>query len=89
MLEQIVTSGRIVDVIAAIMVVEVIICLALKRHSARGLSLAEISTMALAGFFLLLALRAALTSADWRWIALFLLGSLIAHLFDLKMRWRP
>jgi hypothetical protein len=88
MLQQLITSGHIVDVIIAIMVVEVIICMAWRRHSARGLSLAEISTMVLAGAFLLLALRAALTSADWRWIALFLLGSLIAHLFDLKMRWR-
>jgi hypothetical protein len=87
MLQQIITSGRIVDVIVAIMVIEVMVCVVWRWHSARGPSLAEISTMVLAGFFLLLALRVALTSADWRWIALFLLGSLIAHLFDLKLRW--
>jgi hypothetical protein len=88
MLQQIITSGRIVDFIIAIMVMEVMACVAWRWHSTRGLSLPEISSMVLAGFFLLLALRSALASADWRWIALFLLGSLIAHLFDLKMRWR-
>ena len=44
--------------------------------------------MLLAGAFLLLALRAALTGASWIPVALWLLAALFAHLVDLVRRWR-
>jgi hypothetical protein len=39
------------------------------------------------GAALLLALRAALTDADWRWMALALLAAFVTHLIDLYQRW--
>ncbi len=42
----------------------------------------------LAGGCLLLALRFALTGAAWWIVAACLAGSLLAHLLDLKQRWR-
>lgn len=41
----------------------------------------------LAGAFLLLALRCALTGAGWLWIALWLLAALLAHVADIVGRW--
>jgi hypothetical protein len=42
----------------------------------------------LAGGCLLLAVRFALTGGQWWQGALCLLGSLVAHLLDLRQRWR-
>ena len=42
----------------------------------------------LAGAFLLLALRAALTAEPWTTVALWLAGALAAHLADVARRWR-
>ena len=42
----------------------------------------------LAGSCLLLALRLALGQASWQWLALVLAVSLLAHLLDLRQRWR-
>jgi hypothetical protein len=58
------------------------------RMTHRGVSPADLIANLLAGMFLLLALRAALTEADWVWLALFLLGAFAAHLADLARRWR-
>jgi hypothetical protein len=86
--EHLITSGRIVDVIIVLMAAEVTALAIYRRWTTRGLSLADASVMLLAGLFLLLALRVALTGADWFWIALFLFAALIAHLVDLQKRMR-
>jgi hypothetical protein len=42
----------------------------------------------LSGLLILFALRAALVDAWWGWIALCVLGALLAHVEDLRRRWR-
>ena len=56
-------------------------------HSVK-LAAGDLVGLLLAGAFLLLALRAALTGAPWPSIAIWLLAALIAHLADLVRRWR-
>lgn len=73
-------SGRIVDAILLLTVLEGVGLLILRR--------ADLLATLLAGLALLAALRVALAGADWRWLALALLAALIAHLFDLARRWR-
>ena len=81
-------SGRIVDLILALVVLEVIGISAYYRATGRGVPPLDLLANLLAGVFLLLALRAALTAAPWTWIALSMVAALLAHVTDLWRRWR-
>ena len=59
-----------------------------RRWSGTGLALGGLAANLASGGFLLLAVRAALVDAAWEWVALALLGSLLAHLADLYGRWQ-
>ncbi|RAI57709.1 hypothetical protein DOO78_18070 [Roseicella frigidaeris] len=82
------SSGRVVDLALALMLVEAVALLALRRSRGGGLAPAELLAFLLAGAGLLLALRAALVGAAWEWVALPLVLALLAHLADLGLRWR-
>jgi hypothetical protein len=85
--EQLFTTGRAVDLILAVMFVEA--AWLMSRPSFRTPTARLDLLVALApGALILLALRAALTGADWRWIALALAASFPAHILDLQRR-RP
>jgi hypothetical protein len=81
-------SGRIVDLALGLVLVEAVVLLAIRRRTGHGVAPAELAAFLLAGACLMLALRAALVGADWSWVALWLLGALLAHLADLGLRWR-
>jgi hypothetical protein len=49
---------------------------------------AEALAFLLAGACLMLALRAALVGASWEWVAAPMAGAGVAHLLDLRLRWR-
>ena len=87
MLQQLVSSGRVVDLIIGFMMIEALMLYLYHRRTSLGPALADIVAMLLAGLCLLLALRAALTGADWLWVAACLAASLVAHLVDLRRRW--
>jgi hypothetical protein len=80
-------SGRVIDLILGLVVVEVA-ALALWRQFGAGPALGGLAANLASGGFLLLAVRAALVDASWQWVALALLGSLLAHLADLYCRQR-
>lgn len=81
-------SGHIVDAIIALMAIETVLLVALRRRVASGPSPASLILMIAAGLFLLIALRGALTGAPWPMLALALFAALIAHLADLWRRWK-
>lgn len=81
-------SGRAVDLILCLMVAEGILLAFYHRRTGRGIAIRDLAGVLLAGGFLLLALRAALTGASWVWVAGFLVAGLVAHLGDLARRWR-
>ena len=81
-------SGRVVDVILALVVLEGVALIVLQRIRGHGPRLAILLPNLLSGAFLLLALRAALAGAWWGWIGLCLTGALLAHLADLLPRLR-
>jgi hypothetical protein len=81
-------SGRVVDLILAFMVLEGAVVAVFRRLTGRGPSAADIAFTLVPGIGLLLAWRAAAAAAWWGWIALCLLLALIAHLADLRARWR-
>jgi len=87
-MEDLLSSGRVAEAILGLMASEGLALLALRRRLGRGPSPAAIAASLLAGGFLLLALRAALTGAAWPWLAIWLLAALLAHVADLLLRWR-
>ena len=74
-------SGRIADLVIAVMVVEAIALIFVVKRPA----LATIMAF-LPGAFMMLALRAALTDAGWEMVALWITASLPAHLADQWLR---
>ncbi|MCA0303930.1 MAG: hypothetical protein LCH95_16110 [Proteobacteria bacterium] len=87
-MQELFASGRIIDLILVLMVAEAAVLGLLYRRTGRGLPPRALVSVLLAGGFLMLALRAALTGAAWPWIGLFLGLGLVAHLADLAGRWR-
>ena len=79
-------SPHLVDAILAVLGIEVVLLAALRAGGSVGQRLSRASSSAAPGFFLLLALRAALSGADWRWVLLYLALSFPAHLVDLWRR---
>jgi hypothetical protein len=84
-METLVRSGHIVDLIFIFMAVEAL-GLLLLRATAHRLGRADIFWLLIPGFFLLLALRGALVSWPWEFIAGALACALVAHLGDLWRR---
>jgi hypothetical protein len=76
-------SGHAADLVLLVMALEVSLLVALRGAEAKPLIVAT-----LPGALIVLALRAALVGADWRWIALPLALSWPIHLLDLRMRRR-
>jgi hypothetical protein len=87
-LDALFASGRVVDLVIFLTICEGLLLVWLRRRTGRGLSFIDIAGNLAAGVCLMLALRAALVGDGWPAIALFLLLALIAHLADLRRRWR-
>ncbi len=83
-----IASGRIVDVVIAVTIVEAVMLIALHRRTGRGLAPADVLGTLAAGLCLMLALRAALTGAAWGWIVLWIALSGVFHAIDMARRWR-
>jgi hypothetical protein len=81
-------SGRIIDLILIMVVVEALLVWFYRRRTGRGLTLAAVAPTLTSGAMLMLALRAAIADLSWVWIALPLVLSLVAHLVDLVGRHR-
>lgn len=87
-MDELVDSGRLIDWILGLVVIEALALALWHRLAGRGPPLAELWANLAAGGCLLLALRAALSEAPWTWIAAALCAALCAHLLDLSGRWR-
>jgi CBS-domain-containing membrane protein len=87
-LAEFLASGRAIDCILALMLIELIALVFMRRKSRRGLPLREVLASLCAGAALLCALRAALQGSPWQLISLWLIAALVAHLFDLSHRWK-
>jgi len=73
-------SGHAVDIVLAVLALEAVLLIAWRRPALAVL-------LALApGVMMMLALRAALLSAPWYWVAIPLTVSLPLHLADLRHR---
>jgi hypothetical protein len=82
------TSGRVVDLILLMLVIEAVVLLTYNFLTGRGIPAVALLINLLAGAFLLTALRSALIQSPWEWTAGWLAAALIAHAADLAQRWR-
>ena len=80
-------SSILVDVVIALLIIEMLLLFAASRARGRGVQLMTLANSA-AGLCLLLALRSALQDSGPEWIVLALTGALLAHLADLGLRRR-
>lgn len=76
-----------IDLILVMIVAETLLLGGYHRFTGRGPALVDVLPNLLSGALLLLAVRLALTQANWAWLALVLLLSLLTHVLDLRRRW--
>jgi hypothetical protein len=81
-------SGRIIDLILVLVVLEAVGLVVWHRRTGHGLAPGAMAATIGSGVALMLAVRAALVGAWWGWVALPLLAALMAHLVDLRGRWK-
>lgn len=82
------TSGRLVDLILILVVLEAAALLVYWRRTGRGVAPSDLLPNLCAGAFLLLALRVMLTGGGWMQACGCLAAAGLAHLVDLYRRWR-
>jgi hypothetical protein len=80
-------TGRIVDLILALMLAETVVLAGYHYATGRGISLLSLLANMAAGAFLLLAVRAALTAAPWGAVAAALGSAFAMHALDMRSRW--
>ena len=85
-MEELITSGRIADIILVVIAAETVLIGVYFWWKGRPLALIAFAASGLAGGSLVLALRAVLRDSGWIYIAIYLLAALLAHLADLAMR---
>ena len=81
-------SGRLVDLILVVVVLEASALLLYWARARRGIAPVDLVPNLCAGAFLLLALRATLAGSGWMLAGLFLAAAGLAHLTDVYRRWR-
>ncbi len=81
-------SGRVIDLILVLVVLEALALIGWRRLRGHGLAIGDVVLMLLPGAVLMLAIRAALTDAGWPIVGGWLAVALVAHLLDLRRRWR-
>ncbi|AGA90986.1 hypothetical protein Thimo_2239 [Thioflavicoccus mobilis 8321] len=79
-------SGRIIDLIILMVIVEALLVWFYHRRTGRGPTFAAVVPTLTSGALLMLALRAAIADLSWVWIAVPLFLSLVAHMVDLVRR---
>lgn len=81
-------SGRIIDGILVLVALEAVALLVWRARTGRGPAPVPLLCNLASGAALMLALRAALTGAEWPLVAACLFGSLVAHATELGLRLR-
>ena len=81
-------SGRLVDFILVVVVLEAVTLLLYWARAGRGVAPLDLLPNLCAGAFLLLALRVTLAGSGWMIASLYLSAAGLAHLTDVYRRWR-
>jgi tellurite resistance protein TehA-like permease len=87
-MDEFFASGRSIELVLLLIVVEAIVLMVLWRM--RLCPLPPLATLLILapGTCLLLAAHAALSGASWTWVSSLFLVALVIHLVDLRQRWQ-
>jgi hypothetical protein len=85
---QLLADGTLLEWVVALMVVEAAVLLVWRARTGAGLPTSAVLCVLASGIFLMLAVRAALTSASIESVAGWLLAALVAHVADVLLRWQ-
>ncbi len=88
MIGDLFASGRVFDLVLAVLVIEAVALSALWFRAGRGLPPGDALPFLLSGGCLVAAFRATTLGAAWPWSAGFLALAFTVHLLELKGRWR-
>lgn len=81
-------SGRIIDIILGLMLLETVVLMGIYMATGRGVAPRALLPFMAAGVCLMLALKVTLTDGSWHAVAGLLSLAFIAHLADIALRWR-
>lgn len=87
-LDDLIGSGRIVDIMVVFVVIEVMVLIIYWRRTGKGVPTIPLLANIGAGGSLMLALGATLKGMSPTTIAVCLIASLIFHMTDLAIRWQ-
>lgn len=87
-LRDLILSGRIVDIMLALVALEVVVLLLVRRRHGAVAPLTPLLANVGAGVALMVALRFALTDSTWLSISVCLLAALVFHGADVALRWQ-
>jgi hypothetical protein len=85
---ELLAAGTLLEWIVVLMLVEAVLLLAWRARTGGGVPAAGVLCVLASGIFLMLAVRAALTSAGIASVAGWLLAALVAHVTDVLSRWQ-
>ncbi|MEL6950477.1 MAG: hypothetical protein AAGM16_10250 [Pseudomonadota bacterium] len=88
LLQELVESGRIVDIMLVVIVLEIAALIGYRVVTGKGLSVPSIILNVGAGGSLMVALKLLYDGVGWQLIAAALVASLLFHTGDLVYRWR-
>jgi hypothetical protein len=86
-MQQLIATGRVVDLMLICVIAEVLLILIYWKRTGRGIATRPLLLNAGAGVSLMLSLRVCLTDGNWAWVVVFLLTALVFHIADLGQRW--
>lgn len=79
---------HLIDLVIALTLLEAAGLALYHRQTGKGLAPAEFVPTLAAGLALMLAVRAGVSGAGWAWVAAGLSAAGLAHLADVRRRWR-
>jgi hypothetical protein len=86
-MEDFFRSGRAIDLVLALTLLEAAGLIVLHRATGRGVPPGEFLANLVSGLCLMLAVRTALVGGAWPVLLACLAAALLAHLADLRRRW--
>ena len=87
-MEHAISGSGLIDLVIIATLVEWAALVLLWQRSGRGVPSGMLAWMLLPGLCLMLAVRSVMLGAPWYWLALLLIAAGLAHLVDLRSRWR-
>ena len=88
LLRDLILSGRIVDIVLVVLLLELIAVSVLYKTRGTGIAPYPLMVNIGAGGSLALGIKASVTGAGWHWIAVWLVTSLVFHVLDVSHRWQ-